>query len=346
MVEIKARTPFNEGQGRLEELAADPHNVRTGAQRDPVEVDSRGTSSRMSGLAPLPWVTHGSPNISPVTGRPAAEDRLTLSRPYRRSPLVRPAGCPRHNAQPDYRDATMISALSSPDGAVLGTSGPSAEPVSVSRHRPSSSPASPRRSEPRPPRYSRPTPEPGVRARGTALRDRSLHPITPEGSSSGSRPRCSSPHERTGASDHRSFWVRRANVRLRRRAAHYAPERHDIPGVPWSSGSPVVARRSRRRREEVGNQRSCGRDYWCAIRARAEPVSSFSRPESLVVRFVGPHDDSVLSCYLSPLYDGLTLRQEKLSAWETLASGMGTATSHEWRAARCVRSSWTPDAIR
>lgn len=76
------------------------------------------------------------------------------------------------------------------------------------------------------------------------------------------------------------------------------------------------------------------------------PFPHFPGQESLVVRFVGPHDDSVLSCYLSPLYDGLTLRQEKLSAWETLASGMGTATSHEWRAARCVRSSWTPDAIR
>ena len=47
MVEIKARTPIKEGRGRLEELAADPHNVRTGAQRDPVEVDSRSPSSRM-----------------------------------------------------------------------------------------------------------------------------------------------------------------------------------------------------------------------------------------------------------------------------------------------------------
>ena len=45
MVEIKARTPINEGRYSLKELAADPHNVGTSAQRNPVEVDSRGASA-------------------------------------------------------------------------------------------------------------------------------------------------------------------------------------------------------------------------------------------------------------------------------------------------------------
>ena len=60
MVEIKARTPINEGRYSLKELAADPHNVGTSAQRNPVEVDSRGASRRTSGLADLPCVPHRS----------------------------------------------------------------------------------------------------------------------------------------------------------------------------------------------------------------------------------------------------------------------------------------------
>jgi len=53
------------------------------------------------------------------------------------------------------------------------------------------------------------------------------------------------------------------------------------------------------------------------------PFPHFPGQESLVVRFVGPHADSLLSCYLSNLYDGQTLREETLSAWETLRERYG-----------------------
>ena len=53
------------------------------------------------------------------------------------------------------------------------------------------------------------------------------------------------------------------------------------------------------------------------------PFPHFPGEESLLVRFVGPRDDSVLSCYISALYDGQTLRQDKLSAWETLRDRYG-----------------------
>ena len=46
MVEITARTTGNESRRRLEELPADPNDVRSGAQRDPVQVDSRLATDR------------------------------------------------------------------------------------------------------------------------------------------------------------------------------------------------------------------------------------------------------------------------------------------------------------
>ncbi len=53
------------------------------------------------------------------------------------------------------------------------------------------------------------------------------------------------------------------------------------------------------------------------------PFPHFPGQESLVVRFVGPHDGSVLSCYLADLYEGQRLRQDRLSAWETLRERYG-----------------------
>ena len=46
MVEITPRTTGNESCRRLKELPADPNDVRSGAQRDPVQVDSRLASDR------------------------------------------------------------------------------------------------------------------------------------------------------------------------------------------------------------------------------------------------------------------------------------------------------------
>ena len=53
------------------------------------------------------------------------------------------------------------------------------------------------------------------------------------------------------------------------------------------------------------------------------PFPHFPGQESLIVRFVGPHDDSVLYCYLADLYDGQTLRRDRVSAWETLRERYG-----------------------
>src|SRR5580704_16745891 len=63
--------------------------------------------------------------------------------------------------------------------------------------------------------------------------------------------------------------------------------------------------------------------YPRAICARAEPVSPLSCTRVAGRRFVGPNDDSVLSCYLADLYDGQTLRQDRLSAWEALRERYG-----------------------
>ena len=49
----------------------------------------------------------------------------------------------------------------------------------------------------------------------------------------------------------------------------------------------------------------------------------FPGQESLIVCFIGPRDDSVLGCYLADLYDGRTLREDKLTAFETLRKRYG-----------------------
>ena len=53
------------------------------------------------------------------------------------------------------------------------------------------------------------------------------------------------------------------------------------------------------------------------------PFPRFAGDESLIVCFVGPRDDSVLSCYLADLYRGRTLRDDKLTAFETLRRRYG-----------------------
>jgi hypothetical protein len=53
------------------------------------------------------------------------------------------------------------------------------------------------------------------------------------------------------------------------------------------------------------------------------PFPHFAGQESLIVRFVGPRDDSVLSCYLADLYQGQTFREDKLTAFETLRKRYG-----------------------
>ena len=53
------------------------------------------------------------------------------------------------------------------------------------------------------------------------------------------------------------------------------------------------------------------------------PFPHFPGQESLTVRFVGPHDGSVLYCYLGDLYDGQTLRRDTVTAWETLRKRYG-----------------------
>ena len=53
------------------------------------------------------------------------------------------------------------------------------------------------------------------------------------------------------------------------------------------------------------------------------PFPHFPGQESLTVRFSGPHDGSVLYCYLGDLYDGQTLRRDTVTAWETLRERYG-----------------------
>ena len=53
------------------------------------------------------------------------------------------------------------------------------------------------------------------------------------------------------------------------------------------------------------------------------PFPHFPGQESLIVCFIGPRDDSVLGCYLADLYDGRTLREEKLTAWRNLRERYG-----------------------
>ena len=53
------------------------------------------------------------------------------------------------------------------------------------------------------------------------------------------------------------------------------------------------------------------------------PFPHFPGQESLLVCFIGPGDDGVLGCYLADLYEGRTLREDKLTAFETLRKRYG-----------------------
>ncbi len=53
------------------------------------------------------------------------------------------------------------------------------------------------------------------------------------------------------------------------------------------------------------------------------PFPHFPGQESLIVCFIGPGDDSVLGCYLADLYDGRTLREDRLTAFEMLRERYG-----------------------
>ena len=53
------------------------------------------------------------------------------------------------------------------------------------------------------------------------------------------------------------------------------------------------------------------------------PFPSFPGRESLTVRFPGPGEDAVLSCYVHELYDGQRMHPEKLAAWRALRERYG-----------------------
>jgi hypothetical protein len=53
------------------------------------------------------------------------------------------------------------------------------------------------------------------------------------------------------------------------------------------------------------------------------PFSSFPGREVLTVQFLGPGQDTVLSCYVHELYDGQRMRPEKLAAWQALRERYG-----------------------
>jgi hypothetical protein len=54
------------------------------------------------------------------------------------------------------------------------------------------------------------------------------------------------------------------------------------------------------------------------------PFSGFPGQEVLVVRFLGPVQDSVLHCYLGELYEGQRMRPERLAAWRELRERYGS----------------------
>jgi len=54
------------------------------------------------------------------------------------------------------------------------------------------------------------------------------------------------------------------------------------------------------------------------------PFPSFPGREVLMVQFLGPGGDTVLSCYVHELYDGQRMRPEKLAAWQALRERYGS----------------------
>jgi hypothetical protein len=53
------------------------------------------------------------------------------------------------------------------------------------------------------------------------------------------------------------------------------------------------------------------------------PFPSFTGRGVLTVQFLGPGSDTVVSCYVHDLYDGLRMRPEKLAAWLALRERYG-----------------------
>jgi putative heme iron utilization protein len=53
------------------------------------------------------------------------------------------------------------------------------------------------------------------------------------------------------------------------------------------------------------------------------PFPSFAGRESLIVQFLRPDPETVLSCYVHDLYDGQWMRPEKLDAWQALRRRYG-----------------------
>ncbi len=53
------------------------------------------------------------------------------------------------------------------------------------------------------------------------------------------------------------------------------------------------------------------------------PFLSFAGREALTVQFLGPGEETVLSCYVHDLYDGQRMRPEKLAAWRALRERYG-----------------------
>ena len=54
------------------------------------------------------------------------------------------------------------------------------------------------------------------------------------------------------------------------------------------------------------------------------PFPSFPGREVLMVQFLGPDGDTVLSCYVHELYEGQRMRPEKLAAWQALRERYGS----------------------
>ena len=54
------------------------------------------------------------------------------------------------------------------------------------------------------------------------------------------------------------------------------------------------------------------------------PFPSFPGREVLMVQFLGPGGDTVLSCYVHELYEGQRMRPEKLAAWQALRERYGS----------------------
>jgi putative heme iron utilization protein len=53
------------------------------------------------------------------------------------------------------------------------------------------------------------------------------------------------------------------------------------------------------------------------------PFPSFPGREVLMVQFLGPGGDTVLSCFVGELYDGQQMSPEKLTAWRALRERYG-----------------------